>query len=849
MAQTYVDPVGGQFWIPGAYPSIAVQPNNAGLSTTGVLVLVGEAESGPDFSQEDELADNAFGPDQVAEVQAKYSSGRLVDAFKAACAAAVDPDVTGAFTRAILVKTNVSAKASYDLNGAWTATDWCTLADKGYGATGNLIYFKNTISTETKPTTGPVTFIPSGGVTQIEFRANGDVPVQLAVPLPADSTPTAAVAAINAVAGVACTGGVDRVALALAANMTIVLDIVILTKATFTLDSAWATSVQVGDTLHIPAGSNFAGAGGVNKGAWVVLSVSGVNLVAQKLADGSTVPGFVPGVVTNPIAVGTGAVVAGDIKVYSPAVITLEAGNPIPGVGKTLQIAEVAVGGPLTDIASRLFYNLGVTPSTFVSVSGTPYVLTSAAEPETSLEANRQLDNVSEILEAGGEVALKMGYTGYSCTVEIDQSAGTFEIVYQATNPGAPVTLTLQLSSYPTVADLASYINSLPSFSAAPGTATLGNLPSTALDASTWGSWSATYSAANTWGGYTCRIKTDAYRFRQVMDTSTLVMLDGDLPYGGLPEIVSSFTYLAGGSKGSTTNTSFDDAILALEKLRCNFVIPLISRDATDDIADNLTDASSTYEIEYVNAAFKSHVAKMSTMKARRNRQAFLSFRGSFNDASDAAANIASFRCCMPFEDTKQGLSGSIVQYQPWMLAANAAAMQAGLFYKSLVNKQVNTSGVLQAAGDWTYNYDSDLEDALKAGLLPVKKSETGGFVWVSDQTTYGKDANTVYNSIQMVYAADTVALTTAQRMESAFLGKSLADVTAAQALSFLDGIMADMLRLKLIAPSSDAAQGYKNARVQISGPVMRVSLEVKIAGSIYFIPIAFYVTEITQTA
>jgi hypothetical protein len=85
--------------------------------------------------------------------------------------------------------------------------------------------------------------------------------------------------------------------------------------------------------------------------------------------------------------------------------------------------------------------------------------------------------------------------------------------------------------------------------------------------------------------------------------------------------------------------------------------------------------------------------------------------------------------------------------------------------------------------------------------------------------------------------------------MERAFVGQSVADVSAAVAVSYLDTIMADFLRLKLIAPSSDAPLGYKNAKVVIEGSVMRVSVEVKIAGSIYFIPIAFYVTEITQSA
>ena len=100
-----------------------------------------------------------------------------------------------------------------------------------------------------------------------------------------------------------------------------------------------------------------------------------------------------------------------------------------------------------------------------------------------------------------------------------------------------------------------------------------------------------------------------------------------------------------------------------------------------------------------------------------------------------------------------------------------------------------------------------------------------------------------------MVYAADTVVLTTALRMERAFVGQSVADVSAGLALSYLQGIMSDFLRLKLIAPSDDAPLGFRNAKIVIEGPAMRVSVEVKIAGSIYFIPIAFYVSEVTQTA
>jgi hypothetical protein len=60
---------------------------------------------------------------------------------------------------------------------------------------------------------------------------------------------------------------------------------------------------------------------------------------------------------------------------------------------------------------------------------------------------------------------------------------------------------------------------------------------------------------------------------------------------------------------------------------------------------------------------------------------------------------------------------------------------------------------------------------------------------------------------------------------------------------------MSDFFRLKLIASSDDALKGYRNVLVQISGPVRKVSLEVKLAGAIYFIPISFLVSQVSQTA
>ena len=162
-----------------------------------------------------------------------------------------------------------------------------------------------------------------------------------------------------------------------------------------------------------------------------------------------------------------------------------------------------------------------------------------------------------------------------------------------------------------------------------------------------------------------------------------------------------------------------------------------------------------------------AHVLFMSALPERGNRQAFLSKRNTFLAVQQAAQNIAQSRCSMCFQDVISINSlGNTTQFQPWMTATLAAAQQAAGFYRGLVNKLVNISGALQAGvspSDFNANNIGNATVALNAGLLFIKQRATGGWSWVSDQTTYSIDNNFVYNSIQAVYAGDQVALTLEQ--------------------------------------------------------------------------------------
>lgn len=839
MAKQY-STTNGVLRIPGAYTAYTVQTSPGGLATTGVLMLVGEAKGGAHWSLEEDLeVSSSFGPDQLAEVTAKFQGGPLVDAFRGAVNASNDPDIVGSFNRAILVKTNTGTKATAALQ-VLGGGSYVTVYDRNYGVNGNQTQFAVAQSqAEVAPSTGSFTYIPAVGTVNIDIRASGSA--INTVNVVANRAPNLFVTDVNGSSNADATGGANRNMLTVSGTLAVA--IVSGNTITLTRSVAWAVTPSIGDTLIIPSTAPAGlrdptgGASDENVGAYVITSATSTVITATKLSDAGR-SGAVAGTITPPAATVAPVTVAAvtDAAAYAPVTITYPTGAPIAnGFGKSLEIGESA--SPGSDLLERTAYVLGtVTPVSWVSKSAAPAMLVSSAETEMTITASRSFDNASESFTEGGEIALRIGYTGGAATVSITDTLLT-------TSTG----LSLPLANYTTIQALADYISTQAGYTASVGTAALGFLPPQALDRVSSLGVSSNFGTIQP-----ARIKIDAYRmFNAVNEGSRLIQFNDPAERAdvGLPTVTSA-TFLSGGTQGGTSNADVSAAIAALELVDGNFLIPLFSRDASDDIVDGDTDASSTYTIASINAAAKAHVLAMSTFKRRKNRQAISSIQSTFAAQQTASANTASFRVGMTFQNVKDlNADSEIITFQPWMAAIKAASMQAAGFYRSITNKKVQVSGVTQAAGDFNPKNDSQLENALIAGLMPLRKSRTGGFEWVSDQTTYGQDDNFVFNSMQAVYAADTISLTTGQRMEQAFVGQSVADISAQVALTALDQIMADFLRLKLIAPSDDALKGYKNAKIRIVGNVMLVSVEIKLATSLDFIVIDFLVSPVQQTA
>lgn len=841
MSLQYVTP-DGTLIVPGAYATWKPEPNNAGLATTGVVLLVGEADSGPSYAEEgNELYKNSFGPDAKADVVAKYVSGPVVDAYNMVVTASADPNIAGSVNRVIIAKTNTGDYAASSLTGLASAdgtfaggaagSAYANLYAKQPGSKGNLISRTVTAETaESLPTTGAFCLCSAPVATNVTFRVNG-LPVATAggtASFAQYDTPTTMVAAINALTGVTCTGGATRGTLVSTGTVTLVKDSAFACHFTGTF---LATPVA-GDILVVKYGSGFSAG---NEGTYVIQAATSSRIDAIKVRDADA--DSLSQVTGEPATIGSST----DMVAYSPVIITLEAGTAIAGLGKTLEIADTSTG-----TFSDLCYTNGSAPAkaTFTSTTVVPYAIPSTAEYRANVNFTRQMDQVNQTLTLGGNVIMTLGYIGTSASAEISGSTMTLTLVGGSSESLSPISL--DLTNYITVNDLCGYLNTLGGFTAGANIASLGSMSPLNLD-------DGVYTFASEKGAKTGRIKADGYYVASgITYDSTLADVEpvgANTKLNGLPQ-ASAASFFAGGSKGGTTSADIQGAFDALKDVNGNFLVPLFSNDATTDIATGQTAATSSYTIAGINASARAHVLQSSAMKAGKPRQAFLSCWTSFNSAKEVAGNLAQPRCVTFFQKIKDvDASGVLKTWSPWALAVKAAGMQAAGGYRDMTGKFVNISGLIDPSG---YNNQSlsKREDALLAGLCPVIHEEDGGYTFVSDQTTYSFDSNFVFNSFQAVYAADTVAMTAQKRMGKQFKGASLADVNAAVGLSALRGILDELRQAKYIAPSADAPAGYKNLSVKIlNGNTMVCSGEIKVATGIKFIPISFLVTSIQDSA
>jgi hypothetical protein len=382
--------------------------------------------------------------------------------------------------------------------------------------------------------------------------------------------------------------------------------------------------------------------------------------------------------------------------------------------------------------------------------------------------------------------------------------------------------LDIDLSTVSNVAKLVELINQNPGYSASAASATMGAKPVSVLDKA---------SAA---GILVARdFDKDLSEVKEFFAASSLVDFSATAT-AGVPSVMAR-TLLSGGAKGATSQADIQDGIDALLKRRINFVIPLFSRDAADDISDDLTDAASSYSIASVHAAVRSHCNEASTIKGRKERQGFVGFKGSFDEAIEAASDLNAYRVQMAFQDVDAiAASGELVTMQPHMLAVLSAGMKASaLPGLSNLNKAPSISGFSHA----DFDPETQAEKAIRANLCYVEKAPNGGYRFAMDNTTYQdtKDA-WIFNRPSVIYAADLAAYTLRLNTE-AFIGVRNSDLSEESIRNSLISVF-DSLKSAgiIVGDNNTGGRGYKDLTIKLEGSIIRIGVTLALVENYEFV-------------
>lgn len=294
-------------------------------------------------------------------------------------------------------------------------------------------------------------------------------------------------------------------------------------------------------------------------------------------------------------------------------------------------------------------------------------------------------------------------------------------------------------------------------------------------------------------------------------------------------------TFMSGAAKGASTNSLFQAGFDALLAFRCNTIVPLLSRDASALATEGLTDAGSTFTVDAVNLQAVTHCLTASNTRNRSERNCYVSVKRSFANSRIAAKTLAEARASMLFQDVQiLGSDGNLKYEDPWAASCLVAGVQAGTPVGTPPTfKYVNVNGIRHQ----DYNAKTQIDLAIDDGLLPLESVDSGGFRIVVGNTTYGKDANFVYNRISVLEAADNVAYNLRQQLEAIFIGEKARTGTEDALANTVIAIMSTFLREEIIVgDDTNGGLGWKDLTVNMTGNTAFIDITITPVQGVDFI-------------
>lgn len=488
----------------------------------------------------------------------------------------------------------------------------------------------------------------------------------------------------------------------------------------------------------------------------------------------------------------------------------------------------------MTTGASAFATSIGFTTASSVNAS-TLVVTPGAQGPVRGSRGSRIVvinrnAEVETIDENPNDVYLSIYYTGAGTPATMSVlKVGGVKYLQTACTGAASDNLNLKLSDY-TIQELVDYINNLSTYTCVTSYRNASVQSAETLD------W---YNAINirtlplNMKGAQLEIENNINNQSQMVSAALV-----DEVYGAVETISSTAKrYFTGGLLGASTNADFQAGFDALLSTRVNTVVPLVSRDATSDLAEGLTDPSSTYTVSSVIAMTDAHCRTASNTKNRSERNAYVGYKGTFaNSVIRAKALNSEFTTlCMQDVDVLD-ITGELVTAQPHIMACLMAGMQSGMAVgEPITFKYANVYGISHA----DYDAKADIDTALDAGICVIEQPDSGGYRVVLGNTTYGKDANFCFNRISVLAVAHYVAYNLRSQLEAIFIGTGRERQSTAQQSVYntASAILASFRDAGLLVPDqSNAYRGYKNLFVSVVDNTINLDVTITPVQGIDFI-------------
>lgn len=285
---------------------------------------------------------------------------------------------------------------------------------------------------------------------------------------------------------------------------------------------------------------------------------------------------------------------------------------------------------------------------------------------------------------------------------------------------------------------------------------------------------------------------------------------------------------MAGASRGSSSNSAFQDGLNAMLTRIVNQVVPLIDGDILDETG---TSVVATWPV--VSQMLLDHVIA-GRGAAEKWRGGVIGFEGTKSQIISSALSLND----TDIQLTPQRVNildgaGNLVTKSPKFQAIMAASMRlsANEIGEPLTHKFMRTTGVSQDSS-WDPNDLTDAADLVNAGVFFANNIAGRGTRWNRDLTTYVQDDNLAFTDGSVRDIVRVVAQGSIDLIANRFIGRKATPVTVASVRDALASLYDSYRQQNLIVDSIDPVTGrtifaYHNLRVTSSGDVLDVTVGI----------------------